>query len=109
MTTETLTEEEKMRRLPGIIFVDGPAGRRARIAGTGLEVFEVIGPYWASGWDLEALLKGFHWLTGDQILAALRYAREFPEEIEAILREAEELVPEDIRAQYTMHWPSERA
>ncbi len=107
MTTETLTEEEKMERVPGIVFVDGPTGRRARIAGTGLEVFEVIGPFWASGENLEDLLEGFHWLTGAQILAALRYAREFPEEIEAILRKAEELVPEELRAQYTIHWPSE--
>lgn len=109
MTTETLTEEEKMRRVPGIIFVDSPAGGRvARVAGTGLEVFEVIGPYWVSGDNLEELLEGFHWLTGDQILAAIRYAREFPDEIEAILRKAERLVPEEIRAQYTVHWPSER-
>ena len=32
MTAETLTEEEKIRRVPGVIFADGPIGRRARIA-----------------------------------------------------------------------------
>jgi uncharacterized protein (DUF433 family) len=107
MTTKAISEEEKMRRVPGIIFVDGATGRRARIAGTGLDVFEVIGVYWAGDEDLEGLLEGFHWLTGAQILAALRYAREFPEEIEAILREAEALVPDEIRAGYTMRWPSQ--
>lgn len=108
MTTELLTEAEKMLRVPGTVFVDGPAGRCARIAGSGLEVFELIGQYWASNENLEELLEGFHWLTGDQILAAIRYAREFPEEIEAMLRESEALVPEEIRATYTMRWPSER-
>ncbi len=90
-----------MRRVPGIIFVDGPCGRRARVAGTGLEVFELIQTFLAVGEDLEQLLEAVHWLTGDEILAALRYAREYPEEIDTILEEADALVPPDIRQQYT--------
>ncbi len=35
---ELLEEAVKMRRCPGIVFADGPSGRRARVAGTGLEV-----------------------------------------------------------------------
>jgi len=32
---DLLTEAVKMRRCPGITFADGPAGRRAKIAGSG--------------------------------------------------------------------------
>jgi uncharacterized protein (DUF433 family) len=100
MTAELLTEEEKMRRVPGIIFVDGATGRRARIAGTGLEVFEIIHGYESVGEDLEGLLEAFHWLKAEQILAALRYYREFPEEIDSVLDEMEAMVPPEIQAQY---------
>ncbi|MGH2583360.1 MAG: DUF433 domain-containing protein [Dehalococcoidia bacterium] len=100
MTTDLLTEEEKMRRVPGIIFVDGAMGRRARVAGTGLEVFEIINGYESVGEDLEGLLEAFHWLKAEQILAALHYYREFPEEIGAILDEMEAMVPPEIQAQY---------
>jgi uncharacterized protein (DUF433 family) len=100
MTAELLTEEEKTRRVPGFTFVDGPTGRRARIAGTGLEVFEVIHGYESVNEDLERLLQAFHWLKAEQILAALRYYREFPEEIDAILDEMEAMVPPEIQAQY---------
>ena len=63
MTADLLTEAEKMRRVPGIIFADGPTGRRARIAGTGLEVFEVIASYRGMGQDWERLKKAFHFLA----------------------------------------------
>ena len=60
------------------------------------------------GGDLESLLRGFHWLKVEQILAALDYYRAFPEEIDAILEEAEALVPEEIRAQYSPSQSLER-
>jgi uncharacterized protein (DUF433 family) len=100
MTTDLLTEEEKMRRVPGIIFVDGVGGRRARVAGTGLEVFEIIHGYESVDEDLERLLESFHWLKAEQILAALHYYREFPDEIGAILDEMEAMVPPEVQATY---------
>ena len=45
MSVQTETEAEKMRRVPGIVFADGPTGRRARITGTGIDVFELISGY----------------------------------------------------------------
>ncbi len=42
VANEMLLEAARMRRIPGIVFADGPTGRRARIAGTGLDVFEVV-------------------------------------------------------------------
>jgi hypothetical protein len=40
-----LVEAARMQRVPGIVFADGPTGRRARVAGTGLDGFEVIRTY----------------------------------------------------------------
>ncbi|MGI8552778.1 MAG: hypothetical protein ACR2PL_18615 [Dehalococcoidia bacterium] len=45
MTNELIHEAAKLRRVPGIVYADGPAGRRARVAGSGIEVFEVIRTY----------------------------------------------------------------
>jgi uncharacterized protein (DUF433 family) len=103
MTAELLTEEEKIRRVPGIIFVDGAAGRRARIAGTGLDVFEIVDVCLAADEDLLSLLRTFHWLKVEQILAALDYYREFPEEINAVLLAGIDLVPKDLRNEYCGH------
>ena len=45
VANELLDEAIQMRRCPGIVFADGPAGRRARVAGTGLDVWEIIATY----------------------------------------------------------------
>src|SRR5215471_21043321 len=52
---ELLSEALKMRRCPGILFADGATGRRARIAGTGLDVWEVIATYRSLGNKLKRL------------------------------------------------------
>lgn len=96
---QLLEESEKMRRVPGVHFVDAPSGERvARVLGTGLEVFELIQAYQAADRDLERLLRCFHWLRAEQILAAIDYYRGFPEEIDAILHEAAALVPMEVGA-----------
>ena len=45
VTKDLLEEAIKMRRCPGILFAEGTTGRRARVAGTGIEVWEVIATY----------------------------------------------------------------
>ncbi len=45
----------------------------ARIAGTGIDVFEVILVYKETGCDWEALRRAFHWLSEEQLRAALAY------------------------------------
>ncbi len=87
---ELLEESIRMRRVPGIIFADGPTGRRARIAGTGLEVFELIGGYRSVGEDWDAFRDAYHWLDERQLRAALEYYRAYPVEIDArLVSEAE--------------------
>jgi hypothetical protein len=50
---DLLEEALRMRRCPGIVFVDGPTGRRPVLAGTGLEVWEVVKAYKDCGEDFE--------------------------------------------------------
>ncbi len=97
MATRTLSEAEKVRLVPGIYFMDEPAGRVAKIAGTGLGVWEIIAGLRGEDGDIEGLKLGFHWLSDEQIDAALRYAHLFPEEIEARLAIEDEITPEYLR------------
>src|SRR5690349_4476475 len=85
MATETLSEAERMRRVPGIVFVDGATGRRARVAGSGIEVFEVAWVYRArQSWD--GTREWFdRILTDEQLAAARAYYVAFPDEIDAIV------------------------
>jgi|SRR5579871_5459476 len=85
MATETLSEAERMRRVPGIIFVDGATGRRARVVGSGIEVFEVAWVYRArQRWDgTREWFDGI--LTDEQLAAARAYYETFPDEIDPIV------------------------
>lgn len=105
MATETEAEAEQMRRAPGIIFVDGPAGRRARVAGTGLEVFEIIKYYIGFERDWQELRQRFDWLTDEQLRAAVRYYELYPAEIDARLEEEASWTPERVYAMYPFTKP----
>jgi uncharacterized protein (DUF433 family) len=68
--------------------------RTAKIAGSGLEVWEVIAQYKAMGKDEQRLRKSFHWLTEHQIRAALGYYKAYPQEIDRQI-ELNEMVNEE--------------
>lgn len=89
-----------MRRVPGIIFADGPVGRRARVAGTGLDVFEVINIYRSCGEDRAATAEALDSLTPEQLQAAFDYYAAFPKEIDKRLAEDEKITPEYLRANF---------
>ncbi|HLZ71364.1 MAG TPA: hypothetical protein VKV26_15800 [Dehalococcoidia bacterium] len=82
MTTPALTEAEKLARVPGIFYVDEPAGRRARISGTGLDVFELIEVWLGVDRDRARLADYFSWMTPEQLQAGLDFYAAFPEEID---------------------------
>ena len=97
---DLLEESLKLRRCAGIIFVDGPTGRRPVIAGTGVEVWEVVRTYKSCGEDFEKLGQAYDWLSPRQLRDALNYWRTYPEEIEReihrqeeVLKKAEKLYP----------------
>ncbi len=97
---ELLEEAIKMRRCPGIVFGDGPSGRRARIAGTGIEVWEVIAAYKSVGEDFGRLRAAYHWLSEAQLRAALGYYAAYPQEVDRLIERNAAWTPERLRAEY---------
>jgi uncharacterized protein (DUF433 family) len=105
IANEMLMESAKMRRIPGIIFIDSASGRTAAIGGTGIKVWLLIQAYRAMDCSWERLREAFHWLTEHQLRAALAYAEAYPDEIEEILREQERWTPEYTWAKYPFTRP----
>ena len=89
VTKQLLEEALKMHRCPGIVFSEGVSGRRARIAGTGIEVWEVIANYKSVGEDVARLRTTLHWLSELQLRAALGYYRAYPKEIDHLMAQNE--------------------
>lgn len=105
MSAQTVNEAEKMQHVPGIVFADGPTGRRARIGDTGIDVFEVIGPWQNMERDQQRLKEAFHWLTNEQLASALAYYALYPEEIDQRLHREESLTAEAVWHRYPFMRP----
>lgn len=97
---EILAEGVKMRRCPGILFADSPSGRHARVAGTGLDVWEVIATYKSLDRDVARLRKAYHMLSDVQFRAALGYYAAYPEEIDRRIALDERWTKERLLAEY---------
>ncbi len=82
---DLIDEALRMRKYPGIYFAEEPAGREAKIAGTGLAVWEVIAVFQAVSKDQKALERRFHWLTDAQLKVALLYYHAYPQEIDDLV------------------------
>ena len=100
VANELIEEAIRAHRCPGIVFTEGVSGKRARIAGTGMEVWEVVATYRSVGEDFERLSKSYHWLTVQQLKSALGYYGVYTAEIDAIIADNEALTPEEIRKRY---------
>jgi len=96
VANELLEEAVKMQHCPGIVFTEGTTGRRERIAGTGIEVWEVISTYKNIGEEFGRLLKAYHWLTEQQLRSAVGYYKVYPEEINHLIKQNEELTRESV-------------
>jgi uncharacterized protein (DUF433 family) len=96
LATELLDEALRMRRAPGVVFVDGPVGRRAVVAGTGLDVWEVVATWQASAKDFDLLRENYSWLIEPQLRAALAYYGLYPGEIDARLEREARWTPERV-------------
>lgn len=73
MVSELLDEAIRMRQAPGIAFTDGTGGRRAVAAGTGLELWQVVGSWLNVDRDFWVLVTEYPWLTQLQLNAAIAY------------------------------------
>jgi len=100
VTKDLLQEALKMRRCPGILFAEGTGGRRARVVGTGIEVWEVIAAYKSMKEDFRRLQKAYHWLSTEQLKAALGYYVGYPEEIDRLIEQNERWSEEKVRDRY---------
>ncbi|HEC96860.1 MAG TPA: DUF433 domain-containing protein [Nitrospirae bacterium] len=100
VANELLDEAVKMQRCPGIVFSEGTRGRRARISGTGIEVWEVIATWKGIDEDFGRLRKAYHWLTEQQLRSALGYYRVYPEEVNNLIRQNEELNRSNVQEAY---------
>jgi uncharacterized protein (DUF433 family) len=97
---ELLEQAIRMRRCPGILFAPGISGRRARVAGTGIEVWEIIAQYKILDRDPKQLQESFHWLSSGQIRAALGYYAVYPKEIDEIIARNEEWTEETLKKRH---------
>ncbi len=76
--------EEALRLVehPGIVFRDGPAGRRAGLAASGLDVWEVVETVAANG-DSIPRAAAYLEISQPLIRIAMRYYAAYPQEIDA--------------------------
>jgi uncharacterized protein (DUF433 family) len=97
VANELLEEAVKTHRCPGIVFSEGVRGRRARVAGTGVEVWEIVATYKGLGRNLGRLRKTYHWLTDQQLRSAIGYYESYSEEIDRLIAANENWTPESVR------------
>ena len=100
VTKDLLQEAIKMRRCPGILIAEGTGERRARVAGTGIEVWEVIATYKSVKKDFKRLQKAYHWLSGEQLKAALGYYAIYQKEIDQLIEQNEQWNDKKLRDRY---------
>lgn len=98
VVSELASEALRIRRHPGIAFAGPPGSRRARLEGTGLDVWEVIAAYRGCGEQADRTLQLLEHLSPRQMEAALRYQRAYPQEIDALIRDNQRPVEEWQRA-----------
>jgi len=96
---ELIDEAIRMRRCPGIVFREGPSGRRAVLEGTGVDVWTVIGEWQSAGKDWAALRESFPQLTELQLRAALSYYAMYPVEVDERLAAEAEWTPGRLAAE----------
>ena len=89
VTQDLLEEAVRMRACPGVHFADEPAGREAKVTGTGLGVWEVVSMYRGAGSNVKRLRARHPHLSEAQIKAALTYNERHPDEIDALTSDNE--------------------
>jgi uncharacterized protein (DUF433 family) len=94
---DTLYETVKMAHCPGIVFASGISGRRARIAGSGIDVWEIIAHYQHMDHDEQRLREAFDFLTPEQIEAALGYYALYSSEIDELIARNEAWTEDTVR------------
>ena len=87
-----IDEGMRLDRHPGILFRDGPAGRRAVVVG-GPDVWEVIAAARSAQERGDALVDALADRVGvapEKIRTAIRYYAEYPDDVDAFITQVEE-------------------
>jgi len=95
-----LDEAVRVSRAPGIVFVDSNRERRAALAFTGLEIWEIIRFWKNAGEKWEDFREQFEELSEQQLRAAVNYYRLYPAEIDARLAKEDYWTEERIAAEF---------
>lgn len=96
--------DEGLRRAdhPGIDFVDEPSGRRARVVGTGLAVWEVILVFKANDASI-ADTADYLSIPMAYVDAAVAYHRAYDDEIDTIIEDNDRAF-EEVTRRYPAAW-----
>jgi uncharacterized protein (DUF433 family) len=97
---QLLEEAIRTRECPGIYFADEPAGRTAKIMGTGLGVWELMRDYLAVEEREDRLREIFPYLTAAQVSAARNYFLRYRDEVQQRIDENAALTPDVVVARY---------
>lgn len=84
---DLLEEAVRLRECPGIYFADEPAGRVAKVSGTGLSVWEVVDIYQGVRGSQRRLRRWHPHLSAAQLKAALVYYERHREEVDGAIAE----------------------
>jgi uncharacterized protein (DUF433 family) len=85
---QTLLDEGlRMQACPGIYFADEPAGRVAKVAGSGLGVWEIIRDYHDVKGNEKKLKTWLPHISSAQLKAAILYYARFRQEVDAEIAE----------------------
>jgi uncharacterized protein (DUF433 family) len=100
VTKELLEEAIKAHRCPGIVFTEGTSGKRARIAGTGIEVWEVISALKSVDNNFKRLTNAYDWLSVQQLKSAVGYYELYRDEIDKLVTGNDDWTVEKIKKKY---------
>jgi uncharacterized protein (DUF433 family) len=93
---QLLDEALRMTRAPGIVFVDARGGRRAAVAHSGLEVWEIVATWREGNESWDTLRAAYPELSELQLRSALNYYRLYPEDIDTRLAREAAWTPERV-------------
>ncbi len=106
MSTDARTRNPVVHTVEGVLYE--PLSGRAHVLDTGLEVFEIVRTWLEVGQDWRGLTDAYHWLTGDQLNAALDFYQSNPAMVDARLAREREARVEDTWEQFPDSRPPRR-
>lgn len=98
MTAPVPRPPSAIHHVKGVVYT--PLDGRAHVTDTGLEVFEIIRKWKMLDEDWRKLTEAYHWLTFDDLNAALEFYRLNPEIVDERLALEERVDLEEVWAKF---------